>query len=114
MAIEISNAAHEPALNYNRIFMRDLHICQRMANADNAHPYYELRVEIVMYAVDSEGNRHYRNKTDTIFLEDYQAVAIQKSMAGDMDLVNAGTAIEAALARIIADQRPDLGEATVV
>jgi hypothetical protein len=114
MAIEISNAEHAPELNFNRILLADLHLTQRLVPKDSSPPYYILTIEIRKYAVDADGNRHYKSTTDTLTIEDYATVAMKKAMDGDMDLVNAAAAIEAALAKILQDQRPDYGFAQVV
>lgn len=114
MAIEISNVEQTPKLDFNRILLADLHLTQRLVKKDDYPPYYVLTIEVRKYAVDGEGNRHYKSTTDTITIEDYATVAMTKAMNGDMDLANAASAIEAALAKILQDQRPDYGSAQVV
>ena len=114
MAIEISLGEETPQLLYNRILLCDLHMVQRLKEIDAEPPHYTLNIEVRKYAVDGDGRRHYATKTDTITIDDYATVAYVKAMAGDPDLANAATAIEAALAKILVDQRPEYGLALVV
>jgi len=111
MAIEIDNAEAMPALVFNKVMMQGLEIRQKLIDDDSGTPHYTLDVELRMYAVDGEGQRHYARKTNLIHIVDYLALAAQKAQQGDMDLLQAAEAIENALVQIIADQRPDLGEA---
>ena len=111
MAIQVDNADSVPALVYDRVLMQNLQITQKLAPVDNVRAYYTLSVELRMYAVDGEGNRHYGPKVDSILIEDYLAKATEKAMAGDMDLAMAAEAIENALVKIMVDQRPELGSA---
>ena len=113
MTIQVENAVSQPELIFNRVFMRDLHITQAMNNDNEARPFYVLTVEVFMYAVDGEGRRHFQNKSNTLKITDYDAVARVKALAGDMDLANAGAAIETALGKILEDQYPELGTVTV-
>jgi hypothetical protein len=114
MAIEISQAEETPQLVYNRIILCDLHMNQRLNAVDSYPPYYTLKIEIRRYAVDSEGKRHYSPSTDILSIDDYATVAMTKAQQGDMDLANAASAIEAALAKIVADQKPEFGTTQVV
>ena len=114
MAIEITQGEESPHLVYNRILLCDLNLTQKLIEQDDYPPYYILKIEIRKYAVDENGRRHYKPTTDTLFIEDYHTVAMTKAMAGDMDLANAAGAIEAALAKILADQKPEYGDAQVI
>lgn len=111
MAIQIDNADTLPALVYDRVLMQNLQITQKLSPKDAVQAHYTLTVELRMYAVDGDGNRHYGPKTDMIIINDYLAEAMKKAMQGDMDLAMAAEAIENALVQIIKDQRPDLGTA---
>jgi len=111
MAIQIDNADTTPALVYDRVLMQNLQITQKLAPTDAVQAHYILTVDLRMYAVDEEGNRHYGPKTDRIEIVDYLAKAIEKAMQGDMDLAMAAEAIENALVQIVKDQRPELGTA---
>lgn len=113
MAIQISNSEQQPALSYNLVFMHSMSIEQRMDPVDTITPKYTMRVEYRLYAVDGEGRRHYRPKTNTIVIDDYIPLAMQKAAIGNFDLVGAMQAIEHALADIIQDQTA-LGEAQVI
>lgn len=113
MAIKIENAPQSPALIYDRIFLNCLKIEQEQELLDSNIPIYNLTVEYRLYAVDSEGIRHYQPKVSILVIKNYMASAIAKAQVGDMDLLNAMGAIEIALAEIIKDQT-DLGTTQVV
>lgn len=113
MAITFTQAEETPALRYDRIFMSRLTLDQAPVQVDATPPKYALMIEIRRYAVDADGNRHYATKSDVIPIADYYAEAMKKAATGDMDLANAAAAIEAALAVILEDQKPELGAVTV-
>ena len=113
MAIKIDNATTSPELVYDGFFLEELILSQTMNKDNTARPYYVLDIRYRMYAV-LDNVRHYKNKTDTIKIENYAAVAYAKAISGDMDLANASAAIEQALTKIIIDQKPELGEATII
>lgn len=112
MSIKITNAEETPALKYENFFLCELKMDQTIEHDNFAPPLYNLRVTYRLYAVDSDGRRHFTNKVDHIILDDYYAEAMAKAQSGDMDLAQAMGAIELALAQIIADQT-DLGTAEV-
>lgn len=112
MAIEITNAEHQPPLVYDHIFMHSLTIDQRMVKENSVPPNFTLRVEYRMYAVGPDDTRHYKPGMNTILIDDYYTAAMTKAMQGDMDLANAMGAIEHALAKILEDQT-DVGSTTV-
>lgn len=114
MAIKVTIADTRPALVYDNFFLSELKLTQKEIIDDSITPDYTLKVTYRMYAVDGNGERHYKTKVDTIEIDDYAAVAYEKALSGDMDLANAATAIEHALAKIIEDQRPELGTTEVV
>ena len=114
MAIEIPTGKTVPLLDYKRVFVEEIRITQRPITNDAATPLYTLTVTIRMYAVDDDGIRHYAQDTDTLIMQDYLSVAQAKAALGDMDLLTAMGAIEAALVKILVDQRPDLAGAVQV
>lgn len=113
MAIKITNATVSPQLVYDRFFMENLTMTQRMDGDNSANPYYEVRISYRIYAVDEEGVRHFKPKLNIITIEDYYSVAMTKALQGDTGLAGAMQAIEAALTAIIEDQT-DLGSASIV
>ena len=110
--ITISNPDSLPPLTFDRVFMQALRIDQTLQNYDSRSPLFALRVEYRLYAVDPEGRRHYQSKTNTVTVEDYAALALERALAGDLDLANAMQAIEIALAKIL-DDLTDLQNTTV-
>lgn len=114
MAIKIENSQSQPALTYNNFFLEKLELTQRLDTDNHANPYYTLRVHYRLFATDPEDTRHFQIKSNVIEINDYAAVAYAKALQGNMDLANASAAIEAALAKIIEDQRPEFGTATVI
>ena len=113
MAIEITNAKSVPAITYNRIFMNSLKITQLGENNNNASPKYTLTIEYSLYGIDDDNIRYFLPKVRIINIPDYLSVAMQKAQTGDMDLIVAMQAIEAAIAKILEDQE-ELGAANIV
>ena len=113
MAIQTLNGKETPSLKYNNFFLERLELTQRNETDDTAAPYFVLKVFYKMFAVDPANVRVFDTKVSIIEIKDYAAVAYAKAVAGDSDLVDAAVAIEHALAKIIIDQKPELGTATV-
>jgi hypothetical protein len=113
MAIQFENAKTTPELVYNRVFMTGLTISQSAIPVDDIPPRYKMRLEYRLYAVDPQGNRHYKNSVSSILIDDYYAAAVAKAQAGDFDLANAEKAIEQAVRSILEDQT-ELDGLTVV
>jgi hypothetical protein len=114
MAIQIQNSETLPALVYDKFFLEELRLTQRISGDDTKPPYYTLKISFRIYAVDDNNVRHYKNKVDSVEINDYAAVAYAKALAGDNDLATAAVAIENALVAIIQDQKPEFGGATVI
>jgi hypothetical protein len=114
MAIQLTNSLSQPALVYNNFFLERLELTQKLDTNNHAPPYYVLRVQYRLFAIDPEDTRHFQNKSNVIEITDYAAEAYKKALQGNMDLANASSAIEQALAKIIEDQRPEFGSATVI
>lgn len=114
MAIEIPTGKTVPPLDYKRVFGEDIHITQKPIVNDEDPPLFTLTATIRMYAVDNNGQRHYAQDNDTLIIQDYMSAAQAKAALGDMDLMIAMGSIEAALVKILIDQRPDLAGAVQV
>lgn len=115
MGIQISQPAVVPELTYDRIFLEELRLTQKINTDHTAPPHFNLRIIYRLYAIDSNNIRHFQSKVDSVEIEDYAAVAYAKALQGDFDLANASDAIEAALAKILEDQKSNsLGTATVI
>lgn len=104
MAIEFSNAISTPAIVYNRIFMNSLKITQLGENRNDVPPKYSLTIEYTIYGIDNKQKRYFLPKVHIINIDDYLNIAMQKAQVGDMDLLVAMQAIEAAIAKILEDQ----------
>jgi hypothetical protein len=113
MGIKISNSVETPALVYDNLFLESLDLKQTLSNSHGGQPHYVLKINYRLFAVDAENQRHYTTKTNSIIIDDYFSVAMQKAKDGDLDLIQAAGAIELALAQIIEDQTT-LGTAEVV
>jgi len=105
MAIEIIESVKEDPLDYKNIFMVSLEVrLQFMTNiAEDAN--YTVTIVYRKFAVDTDGDVHYLPKTDMIIIEDYLPKALEKAAEGDPDLLNALGAIQAAIAKIISEER---------
>ncbi|MBT8449307.1 MAG: hypothetical protein KJO69_06435 [Gammaproteobacteria bacterium] len=113
MSIKISNTTTKPEVVYDRFFLQNLSLEQTATTDNSAPPKYRLQVLYRIYGIDADGQRHYQPKVQSITIDNYYAAAMAKAQVGDMDLVSAMMAIEAALANIIEDQT-DLGSAQVI
>lgn len=113
MAIKISEADTQPALVYDHWFLNSLTLDQRSETHDNAIPYFTLKVQYQLFAIDEQGIRHFKNKINTLTIDNYVAVAMEKAANGDMDLIVAMQAIEQALAKVVENQT-NLGTASVI
>lgn len=113
MAIKISNPQTEPELVYENFFMDEIRITQTPKEDHAGISDFTLVVIYRLYAVDSQGKRHYRPVIKHISIDDYLTLAMQKAQAGDPDLLNAMQSIETALAKIIEDQLPEFGTTEV-
>lgn len=112
MAIIRSSPDSQPAVVFDHIHMTRLEIIQPCNTDNTAAPLYQVRIHYREYGVDLSGVRHYKaGEPVEIGLPDYLTAAMAKAAAGDMDLVNALTAIQAAVAQVITDQT---GVATTV
>ena len=105
MAIEILNEAPDEALTFNRIWMLDLKVSQKLLVKNDDEVKFSVTVTYRKYAVDSNDTIHYRTKTDMIVIDDYLPEAMAKAAQGDMDLINALGAIELAVSKIIEEKR---------
>ena len=114
MAIVVENGDSKPALVYKNFFLDRLELTQRDEKDHTAPPYYVLNVQYRMFAIDENNTRHFKTHVEFIDIKDYAAVAYAKAIAGDPDLATAAIAIENALAKIIIDQKPELGTASVI
>lgn len=114
MAIKLEKSTSQPALVYDNFFLERLELTQRLDTDNHATPYYVLRVHYRLFALDPEDTRHFQLKSNVIEIDDYATEAYKKALVGNMDLANASSAIEQALAKIIEDQRPEFGAATVI
>ena len=108
MSVKIVNPESQPALVYDEIFMNSLKVDQLNQVDDTQPPRYTLRISYRIFATDDNNIRHFHPKTYHLEIDDFYKAAIEKAMAGDMDLANAMGAIELALGKIIEDQT-DLG-----
>lgn len=113
MGIQISNPTTTPPLVYDRVFLCQLHIVQIPNEDESSTPRYDTKIEYRMFAVDEDGQRHYRSKSDSVRIPDYYTAALLKAQQGDPDLANAMSAIEKAVAKILADQTDFTGVSIV-
>lgn len=104
MSIIIANAEPEEALNYNHIFMDELRVIQTPFLNVGDLPQYSVSISYRKFAVDSTGKAHFTIKNNTIRIENYLPLALEKAASGDTDLLNALGAIELAIAQIIEEQ----------
>lgn len=115
MGIEVTISESKPELDFKFVFMEEMKLKQKQQYQDDVAAYYTVQVTYRMYAVDSNGKRHFLPKVNILEIEDYGAVAYAKALQGDFDLANAAGAIELAIANILTDQRgAELGAATLV
>ena len=104
MGIAIATAKSLPAVTYDKIHLTRLEIVQPVFDDDAAAPVYQVRVCYRHFGV-ADGLRYYANEdVQVVALPDFLASAMADAAQGDMTLVGALQAIEAAVAAIIADQ----------
>lgn len=104
MGIEITNAKSLPAVTYDRIHLTKLEITQPVFFDDSLNPVYQVVVSYRHYGV-AAGVRYYANEdVQVVALSDFLAAAMADAVQGDMTLMGALQAIEAAVAAIINDQ----------
>lgn len=110
--ISVSNPVSMPAVSYDKVHMSNLSIEQPTFDDDAQEPVYALRINYLMYGVVA-GVRYYdvSEGVKTISIPNYLSLATTKAGQGDMDLVNALSSIELAVANIIKDMT---GAETVV
>lgn len=105
MAIIRSAPESQPAVSFDHIHMTRLEIIQPCQSDNAAAPVYQVRIHYREYGVDAAGLRHYKAGDPVeIGLPDFLTAAMAKAATGDMDLINALTAIQVAVAQVITDQ----------
>lgn len=113
MGVEVSNYESVPALDYKYFFMTKMEVDQDLIYNSGDMPRFSMRVTYRMYAVDNSGKWHYKNKSDTIVIDDYMEIAMMKAQTQDTDLLETAAILEYAVAKI-AEEMADVGQTKVV
>ncbi len=108
MAIRITDDKNvevvEP-LEFRFKFMDEMKIRQSRINNDAEMPYYDVIITWRLYAIDSNGDYHYKNKTDTIRVDNFVEYAMTLlNDEGDASLLQAMQVIQGVVATMIARQ----------
>ena len=103
MAIKkLSNTTSVEAIDYEFAFMDKMEIIQQTLNTDDDIPKYDVRITYRMYGVDSKKDIHYKQRTDTITVEDFVTYAMTLlNDSGDASLLQAMEVIQGVVATII-------------
>jgi len=95
----------QPAVTFDRIHMTRMEILQPCVSDDVPPAVYHVQIQYREYGVDAANVRHYKTgEPVTVGITDFYAAAMEKAAVGDMDLINALVAIQAAVAQVITDQ----------
>lgn len=113
MGVEVSNYSSSPALDYKYFFMERLEVEQSKLLDDNAIPKFSMKIEYRMYAIDQNGQRHFKNKINFINIDDYMEIATLKAQAQDTDLLDTAVILEYAIAKI-AESTTNIGSTSVI
>ena len=107
MAIKkLSDIESIEALVYDRVFMDEMKIKQRFIDDNNQDPLYDVSVTYRMYAVGSDDKLYYKNKTNTMIIEDFYGRALQLlNEQGDAAFLQAMGTIQGVVAYMIALER---------
>jgi len=100
MGIKITNSRKQPALEYDRIKIKEIRITEKLLNTES-EPKIELTFSYIPYAVDADGIIHYEKKQVNVNIADYMEES--KKDRGDKVLQKAYDAIEKMIAKIISD-----------
>lgn len=100
MPIKITQANSVPAIEYDKIFIKEIKITQRTLNTED-EPKIELTFSYIPYGVDASGVRYYEKKQVNVNIADFFSEA--KKDRGEKVLQKAYDAIEKMIAKIISD-----------
>ena len=112
MSIKLTTPQVPETLTYEFVHMDGLEVVQSRRVLQDDDPVYQVRFTITLFAVDSQGQRHYLKKAKTVNINDLYQEALGKSVAGDSRYMDAITAIENALALAVTD-KTNAGDTTV-
>jgi len=99
MAIKITTFDTLPALAYDNVHVSEL----RISLSEETVSKTAVSITYKLYALDDGGQKYFQKAQHVIRMEDYEAAALAMAQAGDMGLVTAMQAIEAAVAKILAN-----------
>lgn len=100
MAITISQFPTVPALEYKHIHVSGLQISLDEAQTPKAM----VSIVYKMYALDTDGKKHFAREQYTARVDDFYALAAEKAADGNMIPYQALVGIEQAVAAILADK----------
>lgn len=99
MAIKITTFDTLPALAYDNVHVSEL----RISLSEETTSKTAVSITYKLYALDAEGQKNFQKSQHVIRIEDYEQMAIAAAQGGDIGLVTAMQAIEAAVAKILAN-----------
>lgn len=99
MGIKVSTFTTQPALAFDQVHLCELRIMQPEEQVSK----FDLRIAYKMFGVDAGGIKHFERGLRSSTIADFEQLATVKAGEGDMALANAHTAIQSALAAIIAN-----------
>lgn len=92
------------ALTYDHVWMDSMVTTQGSITNDSQSPKYKIEVTYRMYAIDSNGDMHFRNEPISITIDDFYTTAMTDAGNGDMTYATGLQAVEATIAKMISDQ----------
>lgn len=105
MSIVIANPPVQPALSYDHVHLCKLEIEQPVSTDNLSPPIYNVVINYRLYGIDTGNVRHYQAGDCTrVGIDDFYTLAATKAAAGDLSLANAMSAIQSAIAAIVANQ----------
>jgi len=112
MSITIDTPSVPESLQYDHIFMLGLQIKQEPTQNSLLPPVYNIVIRYRIYAIDSQGKRHFKKKNFSVSVNDYLAAAKAKEALSDTRMIDALKAIEIALSQLITE-KGTIGSTTV-
>ncbi len=100
MGIQVQSNVTQPSVVFDKVFLRNLTIEQTEFEKDSLTPHYKIYIEYRLYGV-MEDTRYYHSDIREIEINDFIAEAMRKAQIGDMVLISALPAIEAAIAKLV-------------
>lgn len=101
MGIQIGASVTQPLVTFDKVFLQHLSIDQYVATDDAPPPKYRVSIEYRLYGVVN-GVRHFHPDVREMEVADFVIKAMAQAGKGDMTLIQALPAIEAAVAALIA------------